>query len=587
MAVLLPAFHPIATAAPESLADVVREAEQTVLALAEEEELVGTGFAIYYQGQLITRAFGSSSADGQSAFSPDTPTALHELAQPFTALAVMQLAGKGLIDLDQPISHWFPDFRPWSAQYAGPGPTVRQLLSHHSGLPAYFAPGSGREGHGLDTEQFGWQALVNNSGTMTFVAEPGSVYEYSYLAYSLLGALVETVSGLDFQAYIGTNILEPLGMGNTSLAADPDTVEGVSPAFVDGALVPHRKFRDIPAAGLISSLADMGSFMAGMLHNDKLLDAASRQQMFAVQNAMVPQDGNFEIGLGWFVSPVTGGTFRNGETVSHASTDGVARSYLLLDPSRDVGVLLATNSRLSSVKLRDTTDRIMELLLQQDSGYRPEPWQPHDTIDAVAAENGQIAGIYSGPGGLFRISATRKGLELDVPYLPFLGVTLLPREDGFYGVDIRLLGFLNIGRFSQVRLLSDSLEGKVSELDGRKLINWYWRGITAVTLTGLPVSFATEATSGWGDRTGDYRSDTSGGNYRLEYDDENGIFTFGIHRRGFRLFQEPPDIYCPVSPLVLETCGKGLVGNGTRNLLRILEDGRILSAYGEIFTAAE
>jgi CubicO group peptidase (beta-lactamase class C family) len=588
MALLITCWSWHAVAASDSFAGVIEDAERIVLAMAEEEALVGGGFTLYYQGEVASRSFGSRSADGKDEFTPDTRTALHELAQPLTALAVLQLSERGLVDLDQSINHWFPAFAPWSPDESGYSPTVRQLLSHHSGLPAYFAPGSGRENHGLDTRQFAWEGLVNNSETMAFVAEPGSVYEYSYLGYSLLGSLVETVSGMDYQTYIRANILQPLGMNDTVLVADPDTVVDISPAFIEGETAPHRKFRDIPAAGLVSTLSDMGRLMGGFLEGDNLAGPGSREAMFSVQNARVPQDSNFEIGLGWFISPVTGGTFRNGGTVSHASTDGIARSYLLLYPARKFGVLIATNSRLSSVKLRDTSDRIMELMLGQDPGYAPQPWASHAATGAGMDHAELLEGTYSGPGGLFRIETTRKGLELDVPYLPFLDVKLLAREAGYFGVDIRLLGFLNVvGRFSQVRLLSDSLEGKVEILDGRKLINWYWRGTAAVTLTELPERPGNATLESWQESTGDYQSAANGGDYRLAYDEEHGVFTLGVRRRGFRLFQDPPDLYCPVSTEVMQTCGMGLVGNGTRNLLRKLGDGRILTAYGETLVLVE
>jgi CubicO group peptidase (beta-lactamase class C family) len=576
------AWAPALAAVPDPLADVIDAAEEIMQTLVKEEELVGAGFTLFFNGKLASRAYGSVTTDGSVPFTTDTPTALHELAQPLTALAVMQLVEQGEVELDQPLQQWYPAFNPWQEAAVAPQITLRQLLSHHSGLPAYYAPGSGRADHTVDPDSLAWRSLVDNSSTMAYVTDPGRVYEYSYLGYSLLGAVVEKASGLDYGQYVGARILQPLEMDDTYLVVDPDEVMGVSPAFVDGRQAPHRKFRDVPAAGLVSSLEDMGRFMQGMLTDDSLLSAGLKQQMFAVQNAMIAEDGNFEIGLGYFISPVTGGTFLNGETASHASTDGIARAYMLLHPGMGFGVLLASNTRVSSVRLRDSADRIMEHMLTQEPGYRSQPWQAHADSPLTDSGTDGITGTYSGPGGLFTIATSRRGLQLDVPYLPFLGVELLPREADYFGVDIRLLGFLNLGRFSQVRLLSESIEGKVTVIEGRKLIHWYWRGITAVSLTELPDDTAPAALARWQQKTGTYRAESNDAEYSLEYDREHQVFTLGRDTGGFRLFREPPDIYCARSPTVLETCGRGLVGNGTRNLLRILEDGTLLSAYGEL-----
>ena len=570
----------VCIAAESRIAEVANLAEDIVLQLHDEEELVGTGFTVYYKGELASRSYGSISEDGSEPLTPITPNALHELAQPFTALAVMQLVARELVDPDLPFSNWFPQFIPWKQNPAWQDFTIRQLMAHHSGLPAYFAPGSGMEVHEPDLQAQPWNNLVSRSDEIALVAEPGTVYEYSYLGYSLLGSLIEKVSGLTYQEYIKTNILDPLGMAQTTFVADPSAVSGISPAFINDETVAHRIFRDLPGAGLVSTLDDMGQFMKGLLEAGRILDSGSLQQIFSVQNQGLPQDANFEIGLGFFVSPVTGGAFYNTRTASHASTDGVARSYLLLYPEKELGVLLTTNTRLSSVKLRDTTDRIMEQMLEQEPEGLPEPWQAHKESSLAEAESDRLKGTYSGPGGLFTVEESRKGLKLEVPYLPFLNVSLIPREEGYYGVDIRLLGFLNLGRMSQVRQLSGSLEGKILDNDGRKLFFWYWRGVAAVTLTELPVPQDFTAINAWKARVGRYSSNLTSGEYTLEFIPENNIFTFGFDGGGFRLFRDPPEIYCAVTVSSLQTCGKGLVGTGSRNVVRAMAGGGIRDAMG-------
>ena len=583
---LLLSLQQVSWAAEAGVTNLLPVLEEQVRLLMDEEELVGAGFTVVYGNEVLSRSYGKASIEQNLDFTVSTPNALHELAQPFTAVAILQLVEQGRLDLDAPFTNYFPDFIPLGLGSSDQSFTIRQLLSHHSGLPAYYAPGSGFERFPADENEGAFRNLVHADGDIALVSEPGKVYEYSYLGYSLLGVLIEEVSGLSYQDYMQQHILQPLGMGNSAFVSDPNQIEDITLAYRGKDAAGHRRFRDVPGAGLVSTLQDMGLFMRALLDPDSMLISQdSRREIFSIQNHMVAEDGNFTIGLGFFISPVTGGAFRNLPSASHASTDGIARSYLLLFPQEGLGVLLTTNSRLGSVTLRDTADKMMTDLLMMARTYVADPYLPHAELTFDEERDAVVLGNYSGPGGIFRIDNRRNRLRMDVPYIPFLNVELLPREEGYYGVDIRFLGLFNLGRMSQVRMLSESLEGKVEVVDGQKLFFWYWRGITAVTLTELP-EHAPTALEVWRGRLGDYNSDLTGTTWELDFDRSTDTFTFAYDPGGIRLFREPPEIFCASSGEELQTCGRGLVGNGTRNRIRLLDGNRLVDAYGLYFSPA-
>lgn len=571
---------PLPRPLPSSLGDSI---DGLITDLMDEARLQGVALGLIYNNDTRwNRAYGLASRTAQTELGITTPVALHELAQLFTAVAVMQLIEQGSVQLDAGLKDYLPDFSPYAEHVNDADITVRQLLSHHSGLPAYYAPGAGMGEYPLDEGTADYRQLPAQAAQIAFVTEPGSVYEYSYLGYSLLGLVVAAVSGESFEHYVETHILRPLGLSETTFVAEPDSVAGIAPAFIKREETPHTAFRDVPAAGLVSSLRDMSRFMQALLKPGEVLSDESTAALFAVQNAQVALDGNFEMGLGFFITPATGGAFRNEQSASHASTDGVARSYLLILPEHGMGVVMHTNTQLDSIRLRDTVDQIMEIMLEHShADFQPQRYTHHEEEALTQSRTETITGTYSGPIGYYHVEESRGRLKLDVPFVPFLNVDLLPRTEGYYGINIRLLG-IGLDSFDWIDLLTSSLEGKVIEHQGRRLIQWYWRGVAAVTLSEIEAPDST-ASASWRDRTGRYESVLSGREHRLELNDDTGHFTFEARRSGFSLFRRPPALYCARSSEHLHTCSLGLVGTGTRNMLRVMPDGRLLSAYGEYF----
>lgn len=270
---------PLREPLPAALGDRI---DSLITTLMGEEDLHGVALGLVHgHDTRWNRAYGVASRETRTDFTIATPAALHELAQLFTAVAVMQLVEQGTVELDAPLSRYLPDFSPHSAHIADADITVRQLLTHHSGLPAYYAPGAGMEEYYPLAEGVAdYRQLPAHDDDMAFVTEPGSVYEYSYLGYSLLGLLIEAVSGETFEDYVQSHIVQPLQLTETVFVVAPDSVETIAPAHVDRDEVPHTTFRDVPAAGLVSSVRDMSRFMQALLQPGEILSRESTEALF-------------------------------------------------------------------------------------------------------------------------------------------------------------------------------------------------------------------------------------------------------------------------------------------------------------------
>ncbi|MDR2212968.1 MAG: beta-lactamase family protein, partial [Pseudomonadales bacterium] len=462
-------------------AGIYEEAAALLEHLRREEDLVGAGLGVLWPG-MAPWDYGSGWAEREMdrAFSERTLNAQHELVQLFTAVAVLQLVEANLVELDAPFTRYFPEFQP----YAGTFPerfTVRQLLSHHGGLPAYYAPGSGRGAFNANGADEAWREVLAHDEELALVAAPGEVFDYSYLGYDLLGLLIERQSGEAYADYIARHILAPLNLSDTSFSADPASVPGIAQAYDDEEAVPHERLRDVPAAGLVSNVHDMGIFMQALLQGGQgILTVSSVEQLFQLQNASL-YDDNLGFGLGFFLTPLGDELL----LASHSAFNDGASSYVVALPRQGLGLVFTSNSEVNNVTLRAALDAFMARMIEAHNA-RPAPvYAPYPAAEADAQNLALGAGVFSGPGGIYRVEQRRGGLRIEAPFLPsWLRVNLLPRAEDYYGVELRLWG-LNLGWLSRLEPIAQGLEGRPQILDGRRLWHWRLQGAAVVTLTEL------------------------------------------------------------------------------------------------------
>jgi CubicO group peptidase (beta-lactamase class C family) len=122
----------------------------------------------------------------------------------FTALGVAQLVDQHQVDLDAPVVRYIPDLR-LSDPQATQEVTLRQLLSHTSGLPA--------------DDQWPRQVIVQEFATMPITAQPGTRFQYCTRCVVLAAYVLERVTGQSWEAYTRTHIFEPIGMTTTGFGA--------------------------------------------------------------------------------------------------------------------------------------------------------------------------------------------------------------------------------------------------------------------------------------------------------------------------------------------------------------------------------
>jgi CubicO group peptidase (beta-lactamase class C family) len=169
---------------------------------------------------LYKRCFGMAHFEKSSRDSlcEDSKFQLASLSKTFTAVATLKLIETGKLSLDDSIQRFFPDF-PYH------GISIRNLLSHRSGLPNYAYMFDDSMKHNFYNAQ---KPYPTNAVIMHWMAtkrprpkpynQPGRSFSYSNTNYMVLASIIERASGQPFETFVRRNILEPIGMRQTYIA---------------------------------------------------------------------------------------------------------------------------------------------------------------------------------------------------------------------------------------------------------------------------------------------------------------------------------------------------------------------------------
>jgi CubicO group peptidase (beta-lactamase class C family) len=318
---------------------MLREAA-AILDAAVRERRVPGAVAVVGEGQATLATWAAGQADttagGARPMRADTLFDLASLTKVAgTVTAVLALAGRGGIGLDDPAGRYLPSFSALRAV------TIRQLLSHTSGLP--------------DTRKFyqwcatGDELLRDLAGT-ALEAAPGTRVAYSDLGFMALGQVVAVVAGEPLDAAVGHLVTGPLGMRRTgynpSAAHDDFAATEPRPDGTAWTGVVHDENARLMGgvaghAGLFAPAADLARFAAWWVSgDDRVAPAALRREAERCQTA--PLDGCR--GLGWVRQgdrfDILRGTWPPG-SVSHTGFTGTS---LALDSASGSWVVLLTNS---------------------------------------------------------------------------------------------------------------------------------------------------------------------------------------------------------------------------------------------------
>jgi CubicO group peptidase (beta-lactamase class C family) len=316
-------------------AEIARRVQMAVRRYEARPEFVGLSVAVARGDHLIVdEGVGIADLEWKAPTDAKSPFRIGSLTKQFTAAAIMKLREQGKIGLDDPLSKYLPDF-----DTKGHTVTIRQLLTHTSGIPNYTAqPGFFAQEAPLDlTDQ---QVLATIQG-VPLDFDPGAKWEYSNTNYYLLGMIVAKLSGMAYADYLQQAFFRPLGLTHTRYGATapiiPERAQGYSylPATHEH-LNSAAISMNVPggAGALISTAGDLVRWQIA-LTGGRAVTAASYHEMIASAVPTGQGDGRYGFGLGI-------GTQLGHQVISHSGGINGFNSVLSYVP--DIGLRIAVIS---------------------------------------------------------------------------------------------------------------------------------------------------------------------------------------------------------------------------------------------------
>lgn len=246
-----------------------------------------------------TKAFGLANVENNIATKADSLFRVASMSKMFTAVAIMHLQEAGQLRIDDKVVQYLPWFKGKSKQTDLANVTIRQLLSHNSGI---FRDGV----------EFQWwddkfpQSLTKTISNNSIVFENATTFKYSNHGFAVLGAIIEKLSGTTYIEYVTKNVIGPLGLKNTYPDLPDELPKNLAtgyerrmPGKDERKPEPNIKtFAYASATGFVSTAKDVAAFLAS-LHLDakkSILSRESKKEMMRIHGT-VEDDEMYGLGL--------------------------------------------------------------------------------------------------------------------------------------------------------------------------------------------------------------------------------------------------------------------------------------------------
>ncbi len=339
----------VAVACQPAASDLTESSRKVDALFAPLSEGVQPGAAVMVirDGQIVHQAgYGYANLEQQTPITAESAFRLASVSKQFTAMAVMVLAEDDSLSYDDPVSRYLPALVPYD------GVTIRQMLTHTSGLPEYYDVIDSSVGMPSNADAL---ALLGKIAEPAFA--PGERYEYSNPAYDMLAPLVESASGKDFATFMRERVFSPAGMQGSFIfdhtePAIPHRVTGYEP---DGA---GFKLNDYDPLNHIVGSGGMYATLDDFFKWDQALYTESLVSRAALDEAFTPARLNngelTDYGFGWRIED-----YKGQRRIRHGGSWVGFRTHIARHP--DIGLSIVILSNRADFDPESYVDPITEL----------------------------------------------------------------------------------------------------------------------------------------------------------------------------------------------------------------------------------
>ncbi len=314
------------------------------------DRIPGLSVGIVYQGKLVyQKGFGYADVEAKIPATPKTGYRIASISKTFTAVALMQLAERGKINLDDRIEKYIPWFKAKSKNFDSHNITIRQVLSHTAGV---FRDGNTPQWATDNFPDIGEIKKAISSKTVVF--ENLTRFKYSNFGFALLGEVIQKASGMPYGKYVSTHIIKKLGMERTA----PDLTVQNEKWLAKGyprpiPNTPREVFRHAvtnayaSATGFLSNVPDLAKYLSALSLKRKLVKElvgreAKKEMMrkyWATDDALKGES----YGLGFAVYEI-----EKRKIIGHGGGFAGFITMIALDVENDIGVITLSNTNHGS-----------------------------------------------------------------------------------------------------------------------------------------------------------------------------------------------------------------------------------------------
>ena len=286
-------------------------------------------------GEIILRkGYGYANRENKQPVTPETVFTIGSISKQFTGAAIVKLEMQGKLHVTDTIDKYLPDV-PGDKK----GITLHQLLTHTAGMPDAL-------GDDFDTSATR-EAFLRLAMKSKLRSKPGNKHAYSNVGYSLLGMIIEKVSGMGYEAYLRQHLFEPVGMMHTGYFLPKFKPDSLAVGYRNdkpwGTVLGHPMLEDGPCwhlranGGIHSTIGDMYKWHLALLGTEILSDEAKKKYFAPHVNEGF---GDSFYGYGW----VTFTTPRGTKLLAHNGGNSIFSADFRRYVDEDVMIFHATNT---------------------------------------------------------------------------------------------------------------------------------------------------------------------------------------------------------------------------------------------------
>jgi CubicO group peptidase (beta-lactamase class C family) len=355
--------------APEAVglnAATLKQATELLNQYVVDKKVAGAVAAVARNGKLAyLEAVGVQSLETRAPMTPQSLFRIYSMAKPVTAVAVMILHEEGRFSLTDPVSKYLPEFKKVTVAQPGGAPrppareiTIEDLLLHISGLN-HRTSDIYRQAQ-VRSRSISLPRFIDNIVSVPLMEDPHTRYRYSE-SPTVLGRVIEIVSGKPFDTFLAERVLAPLQMRDTMFWVQPADRPRLTQVYAPaqgGGLTPieieELPFTEKPAliegaVGLVSTVPDFMRFSQmllnkGELDGRRILKAQTVEMMTknGLPDAILKSRGGT---MGWGLANVNVQMSEKSPVRGEYGWDGSAGTIFWIDPARETVIVLMTQSQ--------------------------------------------------------------------------------------------------------------------------------------------------------------------------------------------------------------------------------------------------